>query len=36
MTGVLQTAAAHAGQGQPVRLCRIIDTSKPALPAPTR
>jgi DNA-binding transcriptional MerR regulator len=33
MTGVLHAAAAHADQGQPVPLCQIIDTSKPA-PAP--
>jgi DNA-binding transcriptional MerR regulator len=30
MTGVLHAAAAHADQGQPVRLCRIIDTGKEA------
>ena len=36
MTGVLHTAAAHAGQGQPVRLCRIIDTSRPAPAAATQ
>jgi len=36
MTGVLHAAAAHADQGQPVRLCRIIDTSKAAPAAATR
>ena len=30
MTGVLHAAAAHADQGQPVTLCRIIDTGKEA------
>jgi MerR family transcriptional regulator, copper efflux regulator len=30
MTGVLHAAAAHADQGQPVRLCRIIDTGSEA------
>jgi DNA-binding transcriptional MerR regulator len=30
MTGVLHAAAAHADQGQPVRLCRIIDTGNEA------
>jgi MerR family transcriptional regulator, copper efflux regulator len=36
MTGVLQTAVSHADQGQPVRLCRIIDTAQPAPAAATR
>jgi MerR family copper efflux transcriptional regulator len=35
MTGVLHAAAAHADQGQPVRLCQIMDTSK-AAPAAAR
>lgn len=30
MTGVLHAVAAHADQGQPVRLCRIIDTGEEA------
>jgi len=36
MTGVLHTAATHAGQGQPVRLCRIIDTGRAEPGAATR
>jgi MerR family transcriptional regulator, copper efflux regulator len=36
MTGVLHAAAAHAGQGDLVPLCHIIDPSKPAPAATTR
>ena len=36
MTGVLHAAAAHAGQGDLVPLCHIIDPSKPAPAATTQ